>query len=285
MPLKTCTLNCAYCQLGPTPETTLRRAEYVPVDQVVEEVRARLAGGVPVDYVTLGGSGEPTLNASFGLIAERIREFARRPLALLTNGTLFYLPEVRAACKAIDVIIPDLDAGDEETFQRINRPHPSLTLAQIVDGLARLRDEFQGEIWLEVFLALGLNSADTDVEKLRAHVERIRPDRIQLNTAVRPPAEAFVKPVPPERLERIRSMLGPKAEVIADVQALREAPETAATRQDVLEMLARRPCTVEDMATGLSIHRNEALKHVRQLLEDGRIVEAREAGCTFFRAR
>jgi wyosine [tRNA(Phe)-imidazoG37] synthetase (radical SAM superfamily) len=285
VPLKTCCLNCVYCQLGPTPVTTIERREYVAADEVVEEVRQRLAEGVPLDYITLAGSGEPTLNSSFGIIAERIKRFAQVPLALLTNGVLFYLPEVRASCRAIDVVIPNLDAGDEATFQRINRPHPGLTLEKHVQGLAALRDEFPGEIWLEVFLLAGINSADSDVQKLKEQIERIRPDRIQLNTAVRPPAEEFARPVPEARLEQIREMLGAAAEVIADIEALRKAPEMKATTQDVLELLRRRPCTLDDIASGLCVHLNEAVKYVRQLLKEGKLVEVREGTRTFFRVR
>ncbi len=292
VPMKTCSFNCVYCQLGPTPATTLERAEYAPVDEVVAEVRARLdepavahAHGPSADYVTLGGSGEPTLHSSFGIVAQRIREVTDVPIALLTNGSLFYLPEVREACSAIDVVIPNLDAGDEETFQRINRPHEGLTLEKVVRGLAALREEFAGRIWLEVFLLEGLNTSEGAVEKLRAQIARIRPDRIQLNTAVRPAAEAFVRAVSAQRLEEIRAMLGPNAEAIADVEEMHEAGALEATAQDVVELLRRRPCTLEDIAAGLAIHRNEAIKYVRELLEAGRISERREGGRLFYRAR
>jgi len=130
VPLKTCSLDCVYCQLGATARTTLQRAEYVPIDPVIEEVRARLAQGAAADYVTLGGSGESTLHSGFGEVARRIKEFSRVPVALLTNGSLFSRPEVRAACGAIDVVIPSLDAADEEGFRLLNRPHPDLSLAR-----------------------------------------------------------------------------------------------------------------------------------------------------------
>ena len=285
VPHKTCSLNCVYCQLGPTPETTLRRAEYVPVEEVLQEVKERLAEGRPVDYVTLGGSGEPTLHSSFGRVAEGIRELTRLPLALLTNGALFWLPEVRRACRAIDVVIPSLDAGDEETFQRVNRPHKDLTLEKIVGGMAALRDEFPGQLWLEVFVVLGVNSSDSDVAALKRHVDLIRPDKVQLNTAVRPPAEGFVQPVPAKRMEEICALLGPKAEVIADVEALALAPLAEATCRDALEMLRRRPCTLDDVATGLAIHRNEATKYLRQLAEAGDVIQKRRDGRVFYSAR
>ncbi|MHC4592376.1 MAG: radical SAM protein, partial [Planctomycetota bacterium] len=148
VPLKTCTFNCIYCQLGPTAHTTIERADYTPVAEVVSEVREHLAEGVTPDYITLGGSGEPTLHRSFGEVAAQIREGTDVPIALLTNGSLLHLPEVREACTAIDLVLPSLDAGDEETFRRINRPQPTITLAQVVAGLTALRREFQGEIWL-----------------------------------------------------------------------------------------------------------------------------------------
>jgi wyosine [tRNA(Phe)-imidazoG37] synthetase (radical SAM superfamily) len=283
--LKTCTYNCIYCQLGPTATTRLVRADYVPVDEVIEEVKQYLDKHVPPDFITLGGSGEPTLHASFGRIAERIKELGACRIALLTNGALFYLPAVRAACKAIDVILPTLDAADEETFRRIHRPHPDITLARVVEGLTALRAEFKGEIWLEVFLVPGFNTSDSDIEKLKGVLECIRPDRIQLNTAVRPPAEKFVEALSRERLEQIRAMLGPRAEVVAEPEGPRPPAEGKVTEQDVLQMLGRRPCTAEDVADGLSIHPAEAAKHIGQLLGDGLVIEVREGGRRFYRAR
>jgi len=285
VPLKTCSLNCVFCQLGRTLQPTIERAEYVPTDAVVEEVRERLREGVPLDYITLGGSGEPTLHSSFGIVAEQIRSFSRVPIALLTNGSLFYLPDVRAACRAISVILPTLDAGDEETFRRVHRPHPDLTLERIVQGLVALRQEYAGQIWLEVFLVPGLNTSDEEVRKIQAQIERIRPDRIDLNTAVRPPAEGFVKPVPPERLAQIRDMLGPKARVIAEMAVVPTPLEMAATAKDALEMIRRRPCTLEDIAAGLSIHPSEAVKLIQRLLAEGKVTEVLAGGRRFYRPR
>jgi len=283
VPMKTCTLNCVYCQLGPTPETTIERAEYAPVDELVEQVRAAIETGEPPDYITLGGSGEPTLHSRFGLIAERIREFARVPMTLLTNGTLFHLPQVRAACKAIDVIIPSLDAGDEEAFRRVNRPHASLTLEGTVQGLVALREEFDGKIWLEVFLVPGMNTSDEDVENLKVQIARINPHKVQLNTAVRPPAETSVHALDAERMEEIRRALGPRTEVVVPPSAAPHTRSTDASEADILNMLQRRPCTVQDVSAGLGIHPNEVIKCVLSLLQQGRITELAEGGKTFYR--
>jgi len=284
VPFKTCSFNCIYCQLGPTAATTVERAEYAPVEEIVAEVRAHLEEAPRPDYVTLSGSGEPTLNTGFGQVAAEIKRFTDIPVALLTNGSLFFLPEVREACGQLDLIVPSLDAGDERLFRYVNRPHKSLSLDEIVQGLADLRSEFHGQMWLEVFVLLGVNSSDSEVEKIKERLNDIRPDRVQLNTAVRPPAEEYAYPVPEARLEEISRLIGPNCEVVADLPPLEGEAKMAARKQDVLALLRRRPCTLEDIARGLSVHRNEVLKYVQQLTKEGLLEDIREGARHYFRA-
>jgi len=262
----------------------MERAEYVPVDDVVEDVRARLAEGVDMDYATLGGSGEPTLHRRFGEIATGIKAAGPVPIALLTNGGLFHLPDVRAACADIDLVLPSLDAGDEETFQRVNRPHDGLTLEGLVDGLARLRREHPGRMWVEVFLIDGVNTSDGQVEALGRCIDRIDPHRVQLNTAVRPPAEEGVRPPACDRMEAICELLGPRAEIIAPVRDFTPLPGAAAQQAEVLAMLRRRPCTVKDIADGLGMHPNEAVKCVRVLLDEGSVARRQRLYETYYEA-
>jgi wyosine [tRNA(Phe)-imidazoG37] synthetase (radical SAM superfamily) len=285
VPAKTCNLNCIYCQLGRTEHTTLQRAEYAPVEAVVAEVLSRLRDGPRPDYVTLAGSGEPTLHLRFGDVAAGIKAGSDVPIALLTNGALFYLPEVRSACGAIDLVLPTLDAGDEETFQRINRPHPGLTLERVVAGLAQFRREFAGQMWLEVFLIEGINTSDEQVARIRERVDRIGPHRVQLNTAVRPPAETDVRVPSAQRLEEIRAMLGPRAEVIVPLTGLPDAPGAQARREEVLNVLRRRPCTAEDIAEGLGIQRSEAARLIGRLLDEGAIQVRQRLYETYYEAK
>ena len=157
VPFKVCPLDCIYCQLGATVDLTTRRAAYVPVDEVLDELRRRLGEGVAADHVTLSGSGEPTLHSELATIVAEIKRMTTIPLAVLTNGMLLGEAEVRRALLPADVVIPNLDAGDEATFQRINRPATGLTLAGLVDGLIAFRREFRGRLLLEVFLVAGIN--------------------------------------------------------------------------------------------------------------------------------
>lgn len=284
IPFKVCSLDCVYCQVGRTTCKTTSRRRFVPVETIVAEVRERLERGPAPDYVTLSGSGEPTLYADLEDLIGAIRRVTSVPLAVLTNGTLLYDPDVRRACARADLVMPSLDAGDEETFRAINRPAPELTLARVVAGMAAFREAFAGPLWLEVFLIAGRNSSPEHVGRIRALAERVNPDRIQLNTAVRPTAEESVRALSPDRMAEICTWMGPKTEVIADFRHVHKQADFAARAEDVLAMIRRRPVTLDDMASGLGIHPNEASKYVEELLGKGVIRKERRGERNFFRA-
>ena len=167
VPFKTCPFDCVYCQLGRTTRHTARRDDYVDADEVLAELREVLAGGVQADYVTLSGSGEPTLHRQLGRIIAGIKDLTSIPLAVLTNAALLSDPEVRRALLRADLIVPSLDAGEAETFARVNRPCPEVTFESVVAGLEALRREYHGTIRLEVLLVEGLNDGDGQIAALK----------------------------------------------------------------------------------------------------------------------
>ena len=283
--LKTCTQNCVYCQLGVTGVQTVERKAYVPMEAVLRELKERIAGRLRADYITLSGSGEPTLNSEMGRLIVGIKEITTIPVAVLTNGTLFTDPAVRADCAKADVVLPSLDAGDEETFEKINCPHKDIDFSAFVEGLCKFRAEFTGQIWLEVFFCDRINTSDEQIEKIRVLIERIRPDKVQLNTAVRPVADKSVVRVEPGRLLSIARRLGPNAQIIADFSGIGGADNVAANTENILEMLRRRPCSLDDICNGLSIHRNEALKYLAYLEAAGLIISQPDANTVFFKAK
>ncbi len=252
VPPKTCTYDCIYCELGPTPRRTLRRREYQG-EAILREVEAYLAeGGPPPDFLTLAGSGEPLLNLGVGRILPRLRELTDLPVAVLTNGALLYLPEVREALAAATVVLPSLDAAREGTFRAINRPHPRLSLARVLAGLEAFRLSYPGQIWLEVMLLAGLNDGEADLTALRRALPQIAPDKVQLNTAVRPPVEDWARPLAPAELAVIASFLGEGVEVIAEFKGgIRRAPRPG--EKTLLAMLSRRPMVAADVAAALGL--------------------------------
>ena len=284
IPLKTCTQNCVYCQLGITGALTLERKPYVPVEAVLSELRESIASGLRADYITLSGSGEPTLNSQINEIIEGIKEITAIPVALITNGTLFTDPAVRADCANADVVLPSLDAGDEATFAKINCPHQKVNFSTFVEGLCKFRAQYSGQIWLEVFFCEGINTSHREVEKIRAAVLLIGPDKIQLNTAIRPGADKSVVRVHPDRLRAIATRLGPDAEVIADFSAT-GADSVESDRGSILDMLRRRPCSLEDICNGLGLTENEVKKHLSHLAETGAIISETADDTVFFKAK
>jgi wyosine [tRNA(Phe)-imidazoG37] synthetase (radical SAM superfamily) len=278
---KTCSFDCVFCQLGRTTNKTLERREYIATDRVVEELRQWLAGGGRADYVTLSGSGEPTLHSAFGEVIDAIHRHGAIPAAVLTNGSLLSHGEVREAAARADVVKVSLSAWSQDVFEQVNRPHPQLRFDRVLEGMRRFRAAFSGQLWLEVFLVSGMNDRPDDVVKIAELAEQIGPDRIHLNTAVRPPAEAFAEPVPKDRLAPLCRLFHPKAEMIAEVD-IRCDPKITINEETIYAMLKRRPCTSEQIAQGFGMHFNEVSKYLGYLIRSGRVREVRKNGSVYY---
>lgn len=284
VPYKTCSYDCIYCQLGRTTRKTVQRKEWAPVSAVLDELRRKLDRGP--DYITLSGSGEPTLHSGLGEIIAGIRAMCAIPVAVLTNGSLLWLPAVRRELARANVVMPSLDAGDELMFQSVNRPHRSITFDKILSGLEAFRREFDGQYWLEVMLLAGHTAPRAHAEMIAEHVRRIRPDRIQLNTAVRPPTEDYAAPVQPGRLEELARLFTPKATVIAEYRGRRTTGHALeADQRDILALLRRRPCTEKDLISSLRLRPMELAKHLDALEAAGRVVSRMHGGDIFFSAQ
>ncbi len=259
LPMKTCSYDCIYCQLGPTRRTRLRRARFIEPERVVQAVRQALEAKPQVDVLTLSGSGEPTLERGLGEIIRLLKKFFSLPVSVITNSSLLYRRSLREELAAADLVLPSMDGWTEPTFKRINRPHNSLELGKILEGLVALRKEFRGEIWLEVLLVHEINDDPDQIPGLLQWVQRINPDRVQLNTVSRPPAEAWVRASAPERIQEIRNALGPRAEVVASFKGLSERGSLADLERRVAETLKRRPLCAEDLRSlfGMELARAE----------------------------
>lgn len=281
VPYKTCTYDCVYCQLGSTSRKTVERKSYVPVEDVLGEVRRRLASGLRPDYITLSGSGEPTLNADVGRVIDGIKSITEIPVAVLTNGSFLWMEDVRRALLHADLVVPSLDAGTPETFARINRPHDAISFERMVEGMIAFREEYSGNLWLEVFLVDGMNDSDDEITHIAELARRIGPDRIQLNTVTRPPAEASTRPLKNERLVEIAQRFVPPAEVIADISP--DIPDKKmGCMEDIAGMCRRRPCTLQDISKSLGLNPSEVSKYLQELQRQGSIKTQELEGRTYF---
>ena len=282
VPFKTCTYDCVYCQLGRTTCRTIERKEWVPLEDVLDDVKAKLS--TRPDYITLSGSGEPTLFSRLGELIDGIKRMTNVPVALLTNGSLLWQPEVRGAVRDVDLLIPSLDAGDELRFRHINRPHEAISFDLLMEGLGAAREACRGQYWLEVFLLAGYTTIEAEVRKLARCVELIKPDRVQLNTVTRPPAEDFAEGISPRRLVELSHLFDPPAEVVADYHQVHEQTQFAVSRDEIIGLLRRRPCSIDGIAQGLSMHPNEVVKYVEALQADNLVETTWTAGKRHYRA-
>jgi wyosine [tRNA(Phe)-imidazoG37] synthetase (radical SAM superfamily) len=249
------------------------------LDAVLAELKDKLT--TKPDYITLSGSGEPTLYSRLDELIAGIRSMTDIPIAVLTNGSLLWQEEIRRQLMDAHLIIPSLDAGRGSMFQAVNRPHESISFEQMLEGLIDFRQEYYGQYWLEVFLLAGHTAVESEARQIVDCVRRIKPDLVQLNTATRPTAEDYAVTVDRRRMSNLAGRFEPPAEVIADYRGVHAQSDFMAGHESVLDMIQRRPCSLDDIADGLGMHRNEVIKYVEELDARG-LLEKRSSGRKLF---
>lgn len=282
IPYKTCSLDCIYCQLGKTTNKTIERKEYISCDDILPEIEEILKQKKKIDYITFSGSGEPTLNSGIKTMINNIKKLTSIPIAVLTNGTLLFQPKTREELMEADLVIPSLDAVSEEVFKKVNRPYHSLKIDKIIDGLSDFSQEFKGEIWLEIMVVKGINDSPQEIKRMAEAIEKIKLDKIQLNTVVRPPVEEFAQPVNLEDLKKITRTLGEKCEIIAEFKRPNQEFYREDIEKGILTMVKRRPVTLLDISRSSGIHQNEAIKYLNILKKEDQILTKVHRGKRYY---
>lgn len=285
VPKKICTLDCVYCEIGKTNELTVERKEYCNKNDIIEELSEYFRNNIDPDYITFSGSGEPTLNIALKEIIEFIKHIKPKiPIAVLTNGTLFYDKNVRESILKADVVLPSLDAATEKTFKKINRPHKSIKIDTYIQGLVEFRQEFKSRIHLEIFILPGYNDHREELMHIKEAVIRISPDEVHLNTLDRPGVLPNLRSATHDQLQQICDLWNlPNTRIISSVKR-RENMQSYRTDIDaaILDTISRRPCTVDDLSMMLGIHVNEVNKYLGSLEAMGRLETIRLARGIFY---
>jgi wyosine [tRNA(Phe)-imidazoG37] synthetase (radical SAM superfamily) len=270
IPFKTCNYNCVYCQLGRTTPLTNERKEYFPCDEILAELRRAISGLGPgaVDYITIVGEGEPLLYSQLGRLIHEAKELTNLPLAVITNGSLMSESEVRAELVEADVVIPSLDAADEETFRRINRPWPKLKIDDIINGLVAFRSESPAKLWVEVMLVRGINDTEEALHQLAMAVRRIEPDEVHLNLPVRPPAESWVEGTNEDGLIRAMNILGQVATVVPPEGGNLVLQKGVPPVEAVLAIIPRHPLRESELIAALAGSSPERISAVLESLAE-----------------
>ncbi|MFQ5913627.1 MAG: radical SAM protein [Nitrospinota bacterium] len=283
LPFKTCNMDCVYCELGRTKTLTAERKVFIPVEEVLADVREALKAWPRLDHVTVTGSGEPTLHTGLGDIIRGIKAMTDIPVAAITHSSLLHLPDVRADLCAADVLVPSLDAVTSNVFRSLNHPHASIDPARMVEGLIALHREFSGQFWLEIVFVRGMNDTPEEVSALKKAIHRIGPDRVQLNTVVRPPAYPSALALTQEELEAIRDALGPPAEVIAEFPDVPPSEPPEDPEESIAAYLDRRPATVADLLAAFGVEREKTQRFLESLVGEGDVERLGEGEKAYYR--
>nr|WP_319395809.1 radical SAM protein [uncultured Desulfobacter sp.] len=283
---KTCSLDCIYCECGPTTHLTCQRKAYVAFDTVKAELAHYFENHPDPDYVTFSGSGEPTLNPDIGRIINFIKE--KKPnirVAVLTNATLLSDPVVRTDLTRADLVMPSLDAVTSETFGSINRPDGKIDITEMIDGLKTFAGTFKGTLWLEVFILPGINDNKEELEMLGEIIRDINPARVQLNTLDRPGAVSGLTPASKQDLDRVAEIIGAaNVEIIARVKDLASRDHISDEKMEtmVMETIHRRPCTLEDLTAALNLEQAKLEILMKRLILEKKVESLQQERGTFY---
>ncbi|MGC8624857.1 MAG: radical SAM protein [Phycisphaerae bacterium] len=250
VPLKTCNWNCVYCQLGRSMPVVSARREYLPTNEILDEVQKALQSVPPpdIDWVTFVASGEGTLHHRIGEMVQAVKALSPFPVAVITNGSMLDQPAIRAQLAAADAVLPTLDAGSSELFRRINRPHPQFTFARHVAGLmAFAHMQRHAKLWIEVMLVAGLNDTESALRELAGVLATIGPDEVHLTLPTRCPAEKFVHPPDVESLVRVQAILGPMARLTSKSELVLSLSRTDALEDQICNIVSRHPLRLQEL--------------------------------------
>ena len=266
IPHKTCSYNCIYCQLGSEENTITDLTNYYSVDEIIYELKEALLNNKNIDYITFTGSGEPTLYKDLKKLIYEIKQITDIPVCIITNGSLLYKQEMRSNLLLADLIIPSLDAGNEETFKLIDNPNKEIDFDKMVEGLIEFKKVFKGEYWLEIFLLKDINDNEDELDDIIKIVKKIKPDRIQLITATRRVANEKAKALSDEELKKIKKYFNSKCDIeiyIPNISENHKGNTRILTEEDIVNFLIRQPDTAYIIAKSF----NENERKVKELLD------------------
>ena len=301
-PPKKCTYNCIYCQLGPTKKHVTTPEDIhddIPLSrEIIQEVGETLdrLERKTVDVVTFSGTGEPTLNPGIGLIESKIRDIADDlPIILLTNASLLPRKEVRKSIENFDIITAKYDAGDEDTFKRINHPAKgSFKLQEIQNGIKQLHGEMKGLLALEVMLLRGpkglTNIEGSPRSTLIEGIIDVNPDIVQIYTPWRPAAIQTVKPVSNKILQEfgqdLEDHLGSERLWIYGAHDARDEDVKwkahHVIEQEIFELLKRRPCRISDISISLGVTPSVVTRLLKKLQSNDNVKMSKVESEEFF---
>lgn len=280
VPYKYCSMNCIYCEVGATNHLINEPEELVDLNEVIKELDAYISKNPKLDYITFSGAGEPLLYSKIGELINYIKDkYPQYKLALITNSSHISRPDIQSELLKLDMIMPSLDAVDQDIFEAINRPHEKILISEIIKNLINFNQNFPGEMWLEIFFVPELNDFTDELVRMRDVIKQINPERVQLNALDRPGTEPWVIQEDKEKLDSIKAFFeaGLSDDILVEVikkvnkQLYDENQSSLEVEEKIISTIRRRPCTSQDMSQMLNIHINAINKVLHKLIEEKKI--------------
>jgi wyosine [tRNA(Phe)-imidazoG37] synthetase (radical SAM superfamily) len=286
IPPKVCTYACVYCQLGRTIKLQVDRRAFYEAGEILEAVQDKVgrAGGIgePIDYLTFVPDGEPTLDVNLGREIELLKPLGIK-IAVITNASLIWREDVREALMKADWVSLKLDSTRGEVWRRINRPHGTLQLTSILDGLLKFAKAYRGELATETMLVEGVNDGDDHVREVADFLARLKPARAYVAIPTRPPAEEWVRPPDEEAINRAYQTLSKwvdQAEYLIGYEGNAFA-FTGNIKEDLLSITAVHPMR-EEAVSKLLAKAGTDWPVVRKLIAQGQLLEMEYDGRKFY---
>jgi wyosine [tRNA(Phe)-imidazoG37] synthetase (radical SAM superfamily) len=289
IPPKICTYACAYCQLGRTLKMQVARQAFYGPEEILHAAQDQIAramdAGEAIDYLAFVPDGEPTLDINLGREIELLKRL-NLPVAVITNASLLWRQDVRQDLMTADWVSLKVDAVVEETWRRIDRPHGSLDLASILEGMHEFAQLYDGELVTETMLVAGVNDGEGHLKEVADYLAHLQPDRAYLSIPTRPPAENWAKP-PNERvlnrayrifheeMDRVEYLIGYEGTAFAF---------TGDVEEDLLSITAVHPMR-EDAVGDYLARAGAGWPAVHRLVAQGELVEVEHGGHTFYLRR
>ncbi|MFA7057464.1 MAG: radical SAM protein [Candidatus Cloacimonadales bacterium] len=280
VPYKYCSMDCVYCEVGKTTNLLNEPQELVNLEEVIKELDEYISNNPKLNYITFSGAGEPLLYSKIGELINYIKaKYPQYKLALITNSSHISRSDIQDELLKLDMIMPSLDSVNQDIFESINRPHPSIKIADIIANLIEFNKNFTGEMWLEIFFIPDLNDLAPELEAMRDVIIKINPERVQLNALDRPGTEPWVIQEDFNKLEEIKAFFeaGIPSSIMVEVikkvnqELYDNNPDSIETEDKIISTITRRPCTAQDLSQMLNVHINAINKVLHKLIEKKKI--------------
>ena len=286
IPAKHCSYSCLYCQVGATPAREIAPRHFHSPELIFREVSRRLeavrARGEAVDFLTFVPDGEPTLDSGLALAIEALRRLAL-PIAVISNASLIGQQPVRDALGMADWVSVKVDTVDETLWRRINRPHPDLRLADILDGIQDFARTFKGTLVSETMLLAGMNDDAATIAGIGRFLVDAGIRRPYLAIPHRPPGEANAR-IPDEATVNRAYQIFAEAGLDPELLTAYEGDAFASSgdlRQDILGITAVHPLR-ESAMRALVASSGGSIAEVAGLLATGELKLVSHAGEVFY---